>query len=48
MTVQCESAAPPPIFRPEARRRLLSAFILAKNTPAGGSCFIYNRKVGFR
>ena len=35
MTVQCESAAPPPSWRPEVRRD--PAFILAINTFAEGS-----------
>ncbi len=36
MAAQCESAAPPPSNRPEALRPPM-AFILEKNTPAGGS-----------
>ena len=36
MTVQCESAALPPLLRPEARRD--APFILEKITSAGGSC----------
>lgn len=39
MTAQCESTAPPPINRPEARCRSYAPldFILAINIPAGGS-----------
>ena len=40
MTVQCESAALPPLLRPEARRD--DSFILEKNTSAGGSRHIGN------
>ncbi|KEO60722.1 hypothetical protein DT23_12840 [Thioclava indica] len=36
MTVQGESAASPPVFRPEARRPARS-FFLAQNIPAGGN-----------
>jgi hypothetical protein len=40
MTVQSESVAPPPLWRPEARRDLdlITAFILAINTFAEGTC----------
>lgn len=47
MTVQGESAAPPPTARPEARCSLLT-FILPKNTSAGGSVVVhaYNAGIG--
>ena len=46
MAAQCESAASPPIFRPEARRDLSADFILAQNTPAGGFHTISNTNRG--
>jgi hypothetical protein len=47
MAAQCESAASPPIFRPEARRDLSADFILAQNTPAGGPRSYRNTNRGF-
>ncbi len=40
LTAQCESAALPPLLRPEVRRD--PAFILTTNTSAGGSRHIGN------